>query len=485
MKKKIFGSLIAALAVASLASCGGGSNSNTDNTGTNTGSTPVSGGDKTLVFVSTMGDKLKEVADVAVKKFEAKFPGWKIDHQTPGGYDQVKERIIGDLSASTQPDLAYCYSDHVAMYLETKKVVDMSKFIDSTETVKAVVDGSEVDEIVGFTAEEKADIVEGYFNEGYATNYEGYEASGYAATALLTLPFIKSTEALYYNADVLKELNIEVPKTWDELWSACEKIKAKYPKSTPLGYDSEANWFITMCKQSGWDYTSASKPHYLFNNANTVAFLEDLKVKFNKGNGLFITKALYGGSYTSNLFVKGVVDKSGKETGGTAFSIGSTGGASNQASDLFTWGVAPIPGVKKSDDSIDISNISQGPNLVMFKTANKNDEERQKMTWEFIKCLLEPKFQAQFSMKSGYNPVRKATYEIPAYEEWLDGNDITAVTAKMSSTITDWYFTSPAFVGSSTARDQVGAALTGLLSGTYKDATAALKKAVINCGGND
>lgn len=466
MKKKVLGSLVAAVAVASLASCSGGSAKS----------------DKTLIFVSTMGDKLKEVAQVAIDNFETKFPGWKIDHQTPGGYDQVRDRIIGDFAADNQPDLAYCYSDHVAMYLETKKVVDMTKFIDSTETVKATVNGEEVDEVLGFTAAEKADIVEGYFNEGFADNYEGYEANGYTAKALLTLPFIKSTEALYYNADVLKELNIEVPETWDDLWAACAKIKAKYPKSTPLGYDSEANWFITMCKQAGWDYTSASKPHYLFNNDNTVNFLTDIKTKYDAG--LFTTKTIYGG-YTSNLFTKGLVNDKGEETGGTAFSIGSTGGASNQASKLFTWGVAKLPGVKKEDNTIDFSNISQGPNLVMFETSNKNNDERQKMTWEFIKCLLEPKFQAQFSMKSGYNPVRKATYEIPAYEEWLDGTDITAVTAKMSSTITDWYFTSPAFVGSSTAREQVGAALTGLMAGTYKTAQNALKKAVDNCGGNE
>ena len=469
MKKKILGSLVTALAVVSLASCGGEKKANSD---------------KTLVFVSTMGDKLKEVADVAIKNFETKFPGWKIDHQTPGGYDQVRDRIIGDFAASTQPDLAYCYSDHVAMYLQTKKVVDMTKFIDSTETIKAVVDGVEQDETIGYTASEKADIVEGYYNEGFATNFEGYADYGYTKDALLMVPFIKSTEALYYNADILKELNIEVPQTWDELWAACATIKAAYPSSTPLGYDSEANWFITMCQQSGWDYTSAQAPHYLFNNNNTVNWLKAIKEKYDAK--LFTTKTIYGG-YTSNLFTKGIytVDKTGKkvETGGTAFSIGSTGGASNQASTLFKWGVAKLPGVTKEGET-NFSNISQGPNLVMFDTANENTDERQKMTWEFVKCLLEPKFQAQFSMKSGYNPVRKSTYEIPSYEEWLDGTDITAVTAKMSSTITDWFFTSPAFVGSSTARDQVGSALTGLLAGTYKSAESALSNAVKNCGGN-
>ena len=329
MKKRIFNTaLVAAAALgltATLSSCGSKSNP-----------------EKTIVFVSTMGDALQKVANVAIENFETKFPGWKIDHQQPGGYDQVRDRVIGDLGADTQPDLAYCYADHVAMYLQTKKVVDINKFINSTATVDAVVNGETVKETVGYTAAEKADIIETYMSEGIATNFAGYDNYDYAADALLMLPFSKSTEALYYNADVLQELNLEVPETWDDLWAACSAIKAKYPESTPLGYDSEANWFITMCEQNGWGYTSAQKPHYLFNNDDTVNWLNDVKAKYDEG--LFITKTLYGGSYTSNLFVKGV------KAGGSAFSIGSTGGASNQASKEFNWGVTKLPGTRKSDN---------------------------------------------------------------------------------------------------------------------------------------
>ncbi len=450
---------------------------------------------KTIVFYHTMGQTLTDVLKSAKEKFAAKFPGWTVEDTQVGSYDDVKSAIVADLQGQTQPNLAYCYADHVAQYLTTKKVVDMSKFINSTETITAVVteyemedggykldgDGNkivksttEIQEPVGYTAEEVADFVEGYYNEGFATNFADYEKYGYEATSILTIPFVKSTELVYYNKTALASVNIqEAPKTWDELWHAAELLKRKYPDCTPVGYDSEANWFITMCEQNNWGYTSASEPHYLFNDLKSQAWLEQLATYYDQG--LVTTQNVYG-SYTSNLFVKGADE-------GCVFSIGSSGGASHQkpADGLFEWGVAAIPGSTVGDTVVNKA-ISQGPSLCMFYQDCDNSEEKAKMTWEFVKLLLEPEFLASFSIASGYNPPRKSTFEIPAYQSFLNGTSITAVAAKTASTMVDFYFTSPAFVGSSTARDQVGNVIQYALTG-QKTAKKALEDAYSNCGG--
>ena len=423
----------------------------------------------TIVFYNTMGDNLQTALEVAINRFEEKYPGWKVESTQVGGYDDVRDTIIGDLQGGTQPDLAYCYADHVAQYIETGKVVDMSKYINSTE--KAVVNEEETQYTIGFTAEEIADFVQGYYLEGYATNYANYSEYGYTDTSMLTLPFVKSTEVLYYNADALEKIGAEVPTTWDELWEVCELALAEFPTCTPLGYDSEANWFITMCQQNGWGYTNAQAPHFAFDNDNTEAWLTDLNEKFNAN--LFTTQEIFG-SYTSNLFVKGVED------GGTLFSIGSSGGASHQSSDLFKWGVAPIPGSKQADGSVNYSAISQGPNLVMFSTEAANSEEKELMTWLFVKEMMEPTFQAVFSMESGYNPSRQSTFDIADYAEFLEGESIVAVTAGVARTMSDRFFTSPAFVGSSTARDQVGALLEAVVTGS-KSVDQAFQDAMDEC----
>ena len=171
----------------------------------------------TIVFYHTMGDSLQKVLATAIEEFEADHEGWKVQSSAIGGYDDVKKAVIGDLQGQMQPNLTYCYADHVAQSLTTGKVIDLNRYIKSAN---------------GFTAEEIADFIPGYYNEGKATNYSNYAAYGYADDAMLTLPYVKSTEVLYYNATALKEAGVtevvkdaegndvtvvDVPETWDEV----------------------------------------------------------------------------------------------------------------------------------------------------------------------------------------------------------------------------------------------------------------------------
>ena len=464
-----------------LVGCGQTPDGTQDGNKTKAGNTDY---DHTIVFYSTQGDNLQKQTEVAIKKFEAKYPGWKVEHVPQGGYDDCKSKIVSDLQGQLQPDLAYCYADHVAQYIQTKKVVDLSLFINSTETVK---DASGADVRVGYTLEQVDDFVPGYYAEGYATNYGDYAKYGYSETAMLTLPFVKSTELLYVNEDALiaagfKTLNdknetvAKVATTWDDLWAQGDKIKEKFPSATLLGYDSEANWFITMCEQNGWGYTTAnSDNHYLFNNENTKSWLESLNGYYEKG---FIVTQMDYGAYTSNLFTKGADD------GGVVYCVGSSGGASYQATDKFKWGVYAIPGSKQADGSVNSAVISQGPSLCMFYCDRATDkDEKATMTFMFLKELLDPTFQASFSIASGYNPCTQSSYNVEQYVEHLsDSTKITAVACQVAKQMTNDFFTSPAFVGSSTARDQVGNALNFAVTGG-KSAQNALLDAYKNCGG--
>lgn len=435
----------------------------------------------TIVFYSSQGDALVQKTAVAIKNFEEKYPGWKVSHETPGGYDEVKEKVVSDLQANIQPDLAYCYPDHVASYLSTEQVIDMTPFINSKETQTATIGGEQKEVTVGFTAEEIADFVPGFYQEGIATNYSGYENYGFTASSMLTLPFVKSTELLYYNSDVLTKLNLSVPQTWDELWAQAPIIKKAYPKATVLGYDSEANWFITMCQQNGWGYTSADpSEHFLFNkdNEGLKSWLTTLNTYYE--DGWLTTQEDYG-AYTSALFTKGVEN----DAGGVVYCIGSSGGASHQSSNAFKAKIALIPGVQKSDGSIDNSVISQGPSLVMLNAGHgvSNADEKAKMTFLFIKELLDPTFQAEFSIAAGYNPSRESVYEIDAYKDHMSQEDnMTAMACQAAKDLSERFFVSPAFVGSSTARAQVGNVLYYVMRGE-KNAAAALADAYKNCGG--
>ena len=401
------------------------------------------GSEVTITFYHTMGatDGKQGVLDHYIAEFNKLYPNIHIVHEQVGGYDDVRDQIKTELTVGNQPNIAYCYPDHVALYNVAKAVVTLDDLIASQITVFR---DNATTEILGLTDEQKADFIEGYYNEG----------KEFGDNLMYTLPFSKSTEVLYYNKTFFDEHDLKVPTTWDELEEVCKQIKAIDPTSIPLGYDSESNWFITMCEQLGTDYTSATGEHFLFDNAENKAFVKRFREWYQKE--YVTTQKLYG-AYTSGLFTATTGQRS-------YMSIGSSAGATHQrpkADDkgnyAFEVGIATIPQANPEAPKV----ISQGPSLCIFKDANPQEVVA---SWLFVKYLTtNVDFQAAFADVSGYVPVLKSVAQHPTYAakmEKADGFDnITYLSAKVCLQQANAYYTSPAFNGSSDARDQVGSLL--------------------------
>lgn len=406
------------------------------------------GGDITITFYHTMGSNLTAVLDPYIAEFNTLYPNIHIEYTSVGSYDDVRDQISTEITVGSQPNIAYCYPDHVALYNLAKSVATLDNLIDSTVTVTRA-DGST--EILGLTDAQKADFIEGYYNEGRQ----------FGDGLMYTMPFSKSTEVLYYNKTFFDANGLTVPATWDEMEALCAKIKEIDPNSIPLGYDSEANWFITMCEQYGSPYTSATGDHFLFNNETNRNFVKKFREWYEKG--YLTTQTLYG-AYTSGLFTSTSEIKS-------YMSIGSSAGATHQrpaanadGSYPFEVGIATIPQVSETNKKV----ISQGPSVCIF---NKSNPQEVVASWLFVKFLTtNVNFQAEFSMASGYVPVIKSVGDNEVYANFLKnadgGNFVSALSAKVCLEQEDAYYTSPAFNGSSTARDQVGTLLSKCLTAT-------------------
>ena len=396
------------------------------------------GSEVTITFYHTMGSNLSDVLNIYIEEFNALYPNIHIQHEQVGGYDDVRDQIKTELTVGNQPNIAYCYPDHVALYNLARAVVTLDDLIASEIDVTRA-DGTT--EKLGLTQEQIDDFIEGYYKEG----------KQFGDGLMYTMPMSKSTEVLYYNKTFFDANGLEVPKTWDELEALCARILEIDPDCIPLGYDSEANWFITMTEQYGNPYTSASgEEHFLFDNDANKAFVKEFREWYQKG---YITTQEIYGAYTSGLFVA--------ETGTNSYmSIGSSAGATHQRPTKgangypFEVGIATIPQVNPDAPKV----ISQGPSLCIFKDANPQEVIA---SWLFVKFLTTTvEFQAEFSMASGYVPVLKSVAENEVYAQFLanaDGGDfISALSAKICLEQEHAYYTSPAFNGSSAARDQVG-----------------------------
>lgn len=403
------------------------------------------GSEVTITFYHTIGSTKTHTLDDYIVEFNKLYPNIHVVYESVGGYDDLRDQISTQITVGNQPNLAYCYPDHVALYNLAGAVATLDNLINS-DIVVTRADGTT--ETLGLTAEQQADFIEGYYNEGRQ----------FGDGLMYTMPFSKSTEVLYYNKTFFDANGIEVPTTWEELEAVCAKIKEIDPTSIPLGYDSESNWFINMCEQYNSPYTSATGDHYLFNNETNRDFVKLFRSWYEKG--YLTTQKLYG-AYTSGLFTSTTNPKS-------YMSIGSSAGATYQrpakvdGAYPFEVGIASIPQVSQDNRKV----ISQGPSLVIFDKVNSQEVVA---SWLFVKFLTTSvDFQAAFSMDSGYVPVIKSVMDNAVYADFIanaDGYDnIAALSAKACLEQEDAYYTSPAFNGSSTARDQVGALLSKCLS---------------------
>lgn len=415
------------------------------------------GSEVTITFAHTMGAKLQAVLDYHIGEFNKLYPNIHIEHNSYGGWSDIAGLINTEIIGGNQPNIAYCYPDHVAGYNKAWATVTLDELIKSQIQVTRA-DGTT--EVLGLTQAEIDDLKAGGFYE---------EGLAYGDNLMYTLPLSKSTEVLYYNKTFFEENGISVPTNWDEMEAVCKKLKELDPKCIPLGYDSEDNMFITMCEQYGYDYTSATgDEHFLFNNDNCKSFVKKFREWYQAG--YITTETLYG-AYTSGLFTE--PDKSISHS---YMCIGSSGGASYQipANKAFEVGVAPIPQVSAENPKV----ISQGPSLCLLKGT----DQETVASWLFMKYLVTNMgFQTEFSSTSGYMPVIASAQENETYANWLakaNGYEyLTALVVKVGLEQTDRYFTSPAFVGSSIARTQVGALLAECMVKTTTDVDGMINSA--------
>ena len=402
-----------------------------------------------IVFYHTMGEALRAVLDKHIVEFNKLYPNIKIEHSQVGGYDDVREQIKTEITVGDQPNLAYCYPDHVALYNVAMAVQPLDGLIGATATVTRQ-DGTT--EQVGLTEAQVNNFIDGFYNEG----------KQFGDGKMYTLPFSKSTEVFYYNKTVFDQNGLKVPTHWwcgdacpagcdTSLEYVCARLKAIDPNCIPLGYDSESNWFITMCEQLGTPYTSATGEHFLFDNESNHAFVKKFREWYLAG---YVTTQELSGGYTSALFTK-------TDAGRCYMCIGSSAGANHQIPKdkdtgelLFEVGISPIPQANAAAPKV----ISQGPSVCIFK---KKDNQEVLASWLFLKYLTTTvEFQAEFGLTSGYLPVLETVGTNEAYAAMLaqadGGFNLPQLATKVCLQQEKAYYTSPAFNGSSTARDEVG-----------------------------
>ncbi|MBE0701450.1 MAG: extracellular solute-binding protein [Acholeplasmataceae bacterium] len=413
--------------------------------------------DVTIVFWHTMSKTInpalgqQALLDVFITEFNELYPHITVLHEQKGGYDQLRDAINTALPAGNEPHMSYSYSDHVAGYINSGRALPLNNLINNLNP-----------EIALSTAEQ-ADYVDGYWAEGSVYDNEG---------TVLNLPFVKSTEVMFYNKTFFDKFELDVPSTWDEVLAVSQEIRtiidthvdyaaltpAQRASIIPFGYDSEANLYITASEQLNIPYTSIGddlKGQILFNNAeakNMVAFFKDMY-----DDKLLTSKEMLGGAYTSDNFRIQKLFMSVGSTGGTNYNVPEAG--------AFVAGVAPLPQFDNGNQKV----IQQGPNVNLFL---KDNVQEMIASWLFLKYITAPSQTSRWAIATGYSPVRESAFETvnQYYEDLVNPTAAQLVfkaVAEVAQAQIPYYYTSVAFDRSSKAREQVGTLIVNVFGGTY------------------
>ena len=413
-----------------------------------------------IVIWTTYNDTYQTIINDCIEEFEESHPDIKVDNiKQQGSYQDLAKMVTDGAAVDNYPDMVAAYPDSANAFIINGIALDMTPYME--------------DEEIGWTEDDLDDIPENYIALGQQ----------YIIPGTYSLPASKSTEAMYYNQDVLigldlsdidatinggQPLNDNYIKnlTWEELFEKLvpaldaydqaqeegEKIidRTTYTDWAWVGYDSDDNFFITLAEQYGYGYTGVDKVtgkgQINFDNTD----MKDLMKKFKGYNDkhYFTTKG---------VIKQNVNYRSTK--GAMLFSIGSTGGVKYQFDDStkYNVGVAPIPYAAGRTRR----QIAQGPD---FAFLNHNNETRAKAIWEFFKLFTSTDYNTRWAITSGYSPVRYSVMATPDYMDYADYTDkeehtidrLYALNADYASSVGDYMFTSPVFKGSDEARIQVG-----------------------------
>ncbi len=453
---------------------------------------------------ATIENKLKQYAEDFEKLMRAEGYDIKVTIDKRGStYDELRTNIINAIKGSTLPNLVQNYPDHVVEYDKNGVIESLAPYMFHP------VHGFDPDD----PYERFEDIIEAYRLESKSSNLIG---------DYLSLPFSKSTEVVVYNKTffdaVLK--GRAFPETWQGLFGLIDDIleikdqqidgiaskwadaKAALPATeiqkikdefVPYTLDSMGNSFITLSRQFNGAYTSrdpvTGKGQVDFINEQTIRMLEF----FAEDRGrTFTVPKFWGVDYGNSVSKKGYTIFTTGSTGGIRYNVPIQGGYK-----LFDVGVAPLPYDMHNPSSK--AAIQQGPNISLTNTGTADEKLA---SWLFLKYLTSREVQVDYALAVGYHPIRHSSYDVPAYQEFLNKADtiigdsasamgisnsafttlfetkLMAMAGRVAQEQTAYNFYDEPFIGSSKAREAAGEAFERIILYTGSDLETEINNAL-------
>ena len=385
-----------------------------------------------VVFWDRQTTEAADLLGGIIDDFNAKTDGLPVEAQYSGGYADIFRKVSVSIQAGTLPAMAVGYESMTAEYIRAGAVVPVDPFIEDPE--------------IGLTPEDMDD----FFPVVIETNrYPDFDNRMYS------FPFSKSVLIMYFNRRVLAEAGINgPPETWDAFLEQCRQIRERTDKYA-YAIHADASTVDGMIFSMGADVVDGKET--LFDSP------EALEV-FRLHETLATERLAYQippGSYDDrDAFAQDRVAFVFRSSSHRAYFEQIMDGANDD------WGIAQIP----QADPQNPQTVLYGPNICIFNTT----PEQQRRAWEFVRYFTSTDVTVEWSLGTGYLPIRKSAAAHPDMVAFFDEWEYNRVPFDCLA----FARSEPNLAGWQEVRDLIEKAQTGVLSGRISadEAAAQLKR---------
>ena len=399
MRRKLALALAAAMTVGAITGCSGGGS---------TGKSAVGGGE-TAAAAEGAEEGAAEGSEAAAAdpaNYEVTEPititWW---HALEEQYTDTVEQIVNDFNNSQ--DLITVQAEYVGSYSDVNEALVAAHAAGSGLPAITVANTPYVAEYgAGGLTEDLTPYIEatGYdvedFGDGMiaASQYEGKQVS---------LPFLISTQIMFYNKDMAEEMGITMPTTWEEMDTFMQEGTVKAADGSTETYATiipgwDQWYFETFYLKQGVKIINDHQVTTDLNSDTAVAIAAKMKEWCDNGYTYWTGTADDASSNMRNNFISG-----------KALSVIHTTSLYDTYVDQcdFEVGMAWLPGAETKNQEIG--------GCVLLIPA-KNDQATKNAAWQFMQYLCSKDVNMTWAEGTGYMPTRKSVLETEEGQAFLE-----------------------------------------------------------------
>lgn len=352
----------------------------------------------TITWWHAHEDRFTPYLEYMVEKFNEEHPLITVEPIYIGNYTEINTQLIAAIASGEVPALCTANTSYPPQYGAAGICEILDPYIEAYDF-------------------DVADFGEGLIA---STSYDGDQ---------ICLPYLISTQVMYYNKTAAEAEGITMPKTFDEMEEFLEK-------ATLFNEDGTTKRYGTVF--AGWDYWYYEM---LYKNNGVQVICDDgLTTDVNSEAAVYITSKIkewidkgyayyaYGTGASSNmrqLFWDG-----------GAFSTFHTSSLydlyteqAELSANPFEVGMAWLPG--GNDGETFMSEV--GGSVILIP---ESAPQRQKnAAWQFMMFMASPEINLYWADETGYFPTRQSVMGTPEYEEYLERKPAMSSVVSMSSWI--------------------------------------------------